>query len=67
MSKKQPVDVILVNQIEPYIFLLRGQRVILDADLAQLYGATTKGLNQAVKRTPTRFPGDFRFDLTAAE
>jgi hypothetical protein len=63
--KKQ--SLILVNQIEPRILLIRGQRVILDADLAELYGTTTKALNQAVKRNAGRFPVDFRFQLTDAE
>jgi hypothetical protein len=58
---------VLVDQIEPCIFLMRGERVMLDADLANLYGTTTKALNQAVKRNLDRFPGDFRFQLTAAE
>jgi hypothetical protein len=60
-------EFVLVEQIEPRILSIRGQRVILDADLAQLYGATTKAFNQAVKRNARRFPGDFRFRLTPAE
>jgi hypothetical protein len=67
MSKKQPSEVVLVDRIEPCILRIRGQRVMLDADLAQLYGTTTKALNQAVKRNQERFPRDFRFELTAAE
>ena len=46
---------------------MRDQRVILDADLARLYGVTTKAFNQAVKRNAERFPGDFAFQLTSAE
>jgi len=65
MSKKETPDVILVDRIEPCILLVRGQRVILDADLAELYGTSTKALNQAVKRNQERFPGDFMFRLTA--
>jgi len=53
--------------LEPLIFTIRGQRVILDADLARLYGVTTKVFNQAVKRNADRFPVDFAFQLTAAE
>jgi hypothetical protein len=49
------------------LLLLRGERVILDADLAELYGVTTKALNQAVKRNRGRFPVDFAFRLTTAE
>ena len=67
MSKKQRSEVILVDRIEPCILLLRGQRVMLDADLAGLYGTTTKALNQAVKRNLDRFPADFLFQLTADE
>ena len=45
--------------IEPLIFTIRGHRVILDADLARLYGATTKRFNEAFKRNRQRFPDDF--------
>ena len=47
--------------------MLRGQRVMLDADLAELYGVTTKRLNEQVKRNIDRFPEDFMFQLTADE
>ncbi|MBI3919737.1 MAG: ORF6N domain-containing protein [Betaproteobacteria bacterium] len=53
--------------LEPLIFTIRGHRVILDADLARLYGVTTKVLNQAVKRNSSRFPEDFAFRLTRVE
>jgi hypothetical protein len=53
--------------IEPLIVRVRGQRVILDADLAQLYGVTTSALNQAVKRNAERFPQDFAFQLVTLE
>lgn len=49
------------------IFTFRGQRVILDADLARLYGTTTKAFNQAFKRNAGRFPKDFAFQLTEEE
>lgn len=49
------------------ILLLRGQRVILDSDLATLYGVTTKRLNEQVKRNLARFPEDFLFRLSAIE
>ena len=52
---------------ERCIVLIRGQRVMLDADLAVLYGVSTRVLNQAVKRNGERFPEDFMFRLTAAE
>jgi len=54
-------------RIERAILLVRGQRVLLDADLALLYGTTTRALVQAVKRNRERFPPDFKFQLTAAE
>ena len=53
--------------LQPLIVQLRGQRVILDVDLARLYGVLTKVLNQAVKRNSRRFPNDFSFRLTARE
>jgi hypothetical protein len=53
--------------IESRILAIRGQKVILDADLAQLYGVTTKAFNQAVKRNIRKFPADFMFRLTAEE
>src|SRR6185503_5991112 len=53
--------------IEDTILLIRGKRVILDYDLAKLYGVTTRALNQAVKRNLDRFPEDFMFQLTKAE
>jgi len=55
------------QQIEEAVILLRGEKVLLDADLAAFYGVTTKALNQAVKRNQSRFPSDFMFRLTAAE
>ncbi|MGP8271799.1 MAG: ORF6N domain-containing protein [Terracidiphilus sp.] len=53
--------------IENQIFLVRGQKVLLDADLATLYGVEVRALNQAVKRNKERFPSDFVFQLTAEE
>jgi hypothetical protein len=53
--------------IERTIITVRGERVMLDADLADLYGVTTSSLIQAVKRNSSRFPGDFMFQLTAEE
>ena len=55
------------EDIAEMIITLRGQRVILDADLARLYGVTTKAFNQAVKRNAARFPADFLFKLTQSE
>ena len=56
-----------LSTIESVITTLRGERVILDADLAKLYGVTTKAFNQAVRRNPAKFPPDFMFALTRKE
>jgi hypothetical protein len=58
---------IAVEVIERKIFLIRGDRVMLDRDLAGLYGVRTKAFNQAVKRNSERFPPDFMFQLTREE
>ena len=55
------------ERIDPLILSLRGQKVILDADLSELYGVPTKRLNEQVKRNADRFPLDFMFQLTARE
>jgi hypothetical protein len=55
------------ERIEQTILLIRGHNVMLDSDLAQLYGVTVGRLNEAVKRNEDRFPGDFMFQLTKAE
>jgi hypothetical protein len=55
------------TRIENRIFIVRGHRVMLDSDLAWLYGVTTARLNQQVKRNETRFPADFAFRLTPTE
>ena len=60
-------DLVPIERIESLIFLLRGHKVMLDADLAELYGVETKALNQAVKRNLDRFPEDFMFRLTPQE
>jgi hypothetical protein len=54
-------------RIESRIFLIRGHKVVLDRDLAELYGVETRALNQAVKRKAARFPDDFMFALTREE
>jgi ORF6N domain len=60
-------SLIPVERIEKAILLIRGQKVMLDQDLAELYSVPTKVLNQAVKRNLGRFPDDFMFQLTAKE
>jgi hypothetical protein len=54
-------------RIESLILVVRGQRVMIDADLARLYGVPTKALNQAVRRNISRFPSDFVFRLSKRE
>ena len=60
-------EIVSIDRIAHRIHLLRGQKVMLDFDLAALYGVATKVLNQAVKRNPGRFPDDFMFQLSAGE
>jgi hypothetical protein len=55
------------ERIERRIFLIRGEKVMFDADLAELYQVPTKAFNQAVGRNETRFPGDFMFRLSLKE
>ena len=61
------VALVAAEVIAERIFIVRGQKVILDADLAALYEVPTKQFNQAVKRNLAKFPADFMFALTAAE
>lgn len=63
-SKQLPIP---VERIEKAILLLRGQKVMLDRDLAELYGVTTGNLNKAVRRNLDRFPPDFMFQLKKEE
>lgn len=65
MAEKKAV--IPVERIESRIFLIRGEKVLLDADLAGLYGVGTRALVQAVKRNTKRFPEDFMFQLSQEE
>src|SRR4030042_6331609 len=58
------VHLIPVERIEQSILLIRGQKMMLDRDLARLYGVETRALNQAVRRNIDRFPEDFMFRLT---
>ena len=63
----KPATLIPLERIQQIIFLIRGEKVMLDADIAMLYGVATKVLNQAVKRNLSRFPEDFMFRLTQDE
>src|SRR5215471_14750447 len=66
MQKKSKLP-ILIDQIDEMIHTIRGVRVMLDRDLAKIYGVPTKVFNQAVKRNRQRFPDDFMFRLTQEE
>ncbi len=65
MRSRKPASI--HASLEPLILVVRDQRVILDADLARLYGVTTKRFNEAFRRNRPRFPDDFAFRLTTAE
>src|SRR5206468_6680715 len=65
--KKNRTALVANEAIASRIVVLRGQRVMLDADLAALYGVTTKRLNEQVRRNLERFPSDFMFQLTNQE
>lgn len=66
MSKSPPLSPQTIL-VEDKIFMIRGKQVMLDHDLAELYGVETKVINQAVKRNIERFPEEFRFQLTEEE
>jgi len=65
MGKKS--SIVPIERIQQCIFLIRKQKVMLDSDLAALYGVTTSRLNEQVKRNIERFPDDFMFQLTKEE
>jgi hypothetical protein len=60
-------EIVTIDAIQQKILLIRGQRIMIDADLASLYGVTTKRLNEQVKRNRKRFPEDFMFQLNKKE
>lgn len=60
-------EIIPIEVIEKKIYLIRGQKVMLDSDLAELYGVETSNLNKSVKRNSDRFPQDFMFQLMKEE
>ncbi|MCC7299920.1 MAG: ORF6N domain-containing protein [Verrucomicrobia bacterium] len=63
----EDASIIPIERVEQSIYLIRGHKVMLDRDLAGLYGVETRVLNQAVKRNAERFPADFMFELTREE
>ena len=67
MVKKKVTAVTAPSPVEQRILMLRGQRVLLDADLAELYDVPTKRLNEQMKRNRARFPAEFMFQLTRDE
>lgn len=67
MAKKALQVLVAEQQILNRIYVLRGEKIMLDRDLAQLYGIETRVLKQAVKRNKERFPKDFMFEMTARE
>jgi D-hexose-6-phosphate mutarotase len=60
-------EVLITDRIESLILTIREQKVIVDRDLARIYGVETRRLNEQVKRNPDRFPEDFMFQLTPEE
>ena len=68
-EKKDKQDIILINEetIQNKIYVIRGQKVMLDFELAEIYGYTTKRFNEQVKNNIERFDEDFRFQLTKNE
>jgi hypothetical protein len=68
MTKKEVKEIsVPIEKITAKIYLIRGQKVMMDRDLAELYGVETKALKQAVRRNIDRFPNDFMFELTDTE
>jgi len=67
MNNSRVTQLVPVERVERLIHLARGEKVLLDADLAKLYEVETKALNRAVRRNRNRFPPDFMFQLTAEE
>lgn len=68
MSKKLSANVLMASdEIQKMVRVVRGQRIMLDFDLARLYGVPTSALNQAVRRNADRFPEDFAYQLTQQE
>src|SRR5260221_9853590 len=67
MNGQLTTQLVPVERVAKLIHFARGEKVLLDADLATLYGVETKALNRAVGRNRSRFPQDFMFQLTAEE
>ena len=67
MANKQTLAILSDDIVVNKIYVIRNQKVMLDRDLAELYGVETRVLNQAVKRNIDRFPEDFMFQLNSEE
>ena len=67
MAKKELQELVVEQKILNRIYVIRGQKVMLDEDLAEMYKVETRRLNEQVKRNPNRFPKDFMFVLTEKE
>ena len=67
ITKRPAKNLAATRPVERLIHIIRGQKVMLDSDLATLYGVTTKAFNQAIKRNTARFPEDFMFQLDDRE
>ena len=67
MTAKQPLSIISDNAVINKIYELRGRKVMIDRDLAELYGVQTRVLKQTVKRNLSRFPEDFMFEMSKQE
>jgi hypothetical protein len=67
ISTPEKKAIVPVGKIEQRILLIRGEKIIVDADLAEFYGVPTKRLNEQVKRNKDRFPDDFMLQLSAEE
>ncbi len=67
MAKRRTTDLVSLARVERAIHVIRGQKIMLDSDLAEVYGVTTGRLNEQVRRNLERFPEDFMFRLTDVE
>lgn len=67
MAKKELQSLVIEQKILSRIYVVRGEKIMLDRDLAELYGIETRALKQAVKRNRERFPKDFMFEMTTRE
>jgi hypothetical protein len=67
VSKKEIQSIVIEQQVLSRIYVVRGEKVMIDRDLAELYNLETKRLKEAVKRNIERFPKDFMFQMTVVE